>query len=105
MALMFGAGHSATELKELWSKPPKQIHDLILGGHRDDLNMELMRLFRKRAMWQQLEEHCRAMIKETLESLRPVRSSESDLRELCAWRHEVWQSLLDAVAMIRSPAE
>jgi hypothetical protein len=67
--------------------------------------MIVMRMFKDQKMWQQLEDHCCGTIKETLSNLELASSPKSELRELCAWSWDIWDSLLIAVQMNRSGPE
>ena len=103
MADIYGRQGQCAELFELWDKPPASLKGLMKKHGEDILGIKT-RLLRQQENWELLEQHCLASINETLSYLNLAQDSKC-LWELCAWRRDVWDALMDAIANTRPGPE
>ncbi|CAO2648943.1 Nn.00g098920.m01.CDS01 [Neocucurbitaria sp. VM-36] len=99
MAEIFRRQDRCAELFSLWDDPPSSLKKLM-RTHRDDLISLKTRLLRQQNDWLLLENHCYDSIEEVISQLNLVQDSKS-LWELCAWRWDLWNGLLQATRAIR----
>ncbi|KAJ4370649.1 hypothetical protein N0V83_005170 [Neocucurbitaria cava] len=103
MAEIFRRQGQHAELFSLWDNPPISLKKL-LRTHRDDLMSLKTRILREQEDWPLLEAHCYASIEEVISLLNLAQDSKS-LWELCAWRWDLWNGLMEATAAIRPGQE
>ncbi|KAF2033776.1 hypothetical protein EK21DRAFT_57934 [Setomelanomma holmii] len=106
LAEIFKRQNRVRELQQLWSEPPnKALEQIVLHQHRDDLNSVMTNVLRELEDWPVLEQHCERIISATLSDLKIASNEQSKFWELCAWRWDVWDGLIKAVAKNHSPHE
>ncbi|KAH7077321.1 N-acetyltransferase B complex non catalytic subunit-domain-containing protein [Paraphoma chrysanthemicola] len=99
MAEFFKRQDRGNELEKLWNDPPNEtLKEIIEHRHKEDLNSVLTKVFRERQTWPLLEQHCQKLITTTMSDMKSATGAQSPLWELCAWRWDVWDGLLKAVA-------
>lgn len=99
MAEIFKRQDRANELESLWDDPPNEaLGEIILHRHRDNLNAVMTKVFREGEDWPLLERHCQKIITSTMSGLKVATDAQSTFWELCAWRWDIWDGLLKAVA-------
>ncbi|KAF1943638.1 hypothetical protein EJ02DRAFT_399997 [Clathrospora elynae] len=103
MCEIFARQHKCNELWELLAYPPTTLR-VLMRTHKDDLISLKTRLLLQQQDWLLLEKHCSDSLKETLMDLNVAQGSKR-LWELCAWRNDIWQGLLQAIRFNRSHSE
>ena len=103
MADIFGRQGQCGELFALWDNPPAALEGLI-KKHREDLLSIKTRLLRQHGNWELLEKHCLECIQETISQLSLMKDSKP-LWELCAWRWDLWNALMEAITNLRPRPE
>jgi hypothetical protein len=105
MASIFGRQSRCSELQSLWADPPEHLK-AVLDRHRQDLSTLMMKLLQEQKDWVALERHCLDLINDTVTNLSLVsRRPETNFGELCAWRWDIWASLLNALHGLRPGQE
>ncbi|KAI4708553.1 hypothetical protein J4E89_006609 [Alternaria sp. Ai002NY15] len=94
MGEIFARQAKCSELFEHWNHPPAALQDLMTK-HRGDLWGMKIRLARQSKEWSLLESQCLAYIERII-------SQQESLRETCAWKKDIWTSLLAAAYATRS---
>ncbi|KAL1793372.1 hypothetical protein ACET3X_008354 [Alternaria dauci] len=94
MGEIFTRQAKCNELLEHWSRPPTALQDLM-NRHQGDLWDMRIRLPRDSEEWSLLESQCLAYIER-------VTSHQESLRETCAWKQDIWTSLLHAAQETRA---
>jgi hypothetical protein len=92
------------ELQDLWRNPPKHL-EALMDRHKHDLASLMTTLLMGQKEWQLLEAHCLDTIDTTLSELKHVSGSKSKFWEVCAWRWDLWGSLMMAVPKNRPESE
>lgn len=101
MGETLGAQGFLDELQEAWNNPsPAQ--KILLERHRSDITALMTKLLQSQKEWEQLEKHCVEAIDEVRFNLH---ASRSKFWELCAWRWDLWEALVNAVCATRSQEE
>ncbi|CAN9370096.1 unnamed protein product [Alternaria alternata] len=93
MGEIFARQGKCNELLEHWDQPPAALQDLMTR-HQGDLWDMRIRLPKNSGEWSLLESQCLAYIERVI-------SHQESLRETCAWRQDVWTSLLQAARATR----
>jgi len=95
MVYIFGQAGQYKELKDRLYNPPEHLRNAVLYQHREDISDMIARHLKCGKHWRELEQHCYDILVDThSRSKLKELNSESDLRELCAWRCNTWTDLL-----------
>jgi len=103
MAAMYARQDQCKELFELWDNPPVALKG-VMHTYRDELLNLKTRLLRDQKDWPLLEQHCLFVIDDTISKLNLAQDSKC-LWELCAYRWDIWDSLLAATKALYTGQE